>query len=190
MKIEKLGSGASKYKVILADPPWTFSSWSRKGEVKSAQNHYSCMSLEELIGLPVFWTGDRDCILFMWATSPMIDEQIKVMERWGFEYKTIGFTWIKLNPKALTPFIGLGYYTRSNAEYCLIGTRGKPGRPKNKGISSVIMSPIREHSRKPDIVRQYIMNMYDGPYLELFAREETDGWDYFGNETQKFNSLF
>lgn len=188
--IGQLNSEGLKYKCIYADPPWTFSSWSKKGEGKSAQNHYGCMTLQELTELPVNLVSDDDCILFMWVTSPMIDDQIKVMENWGFEYKTIGFTWIKLNPKALTPFIGLGYYTRSNAEYCLIGTRGKPGRPKNKGISSVIMSPIREHSRKPDVVRKHIMDMYDGPYLELFAREETDGWDYFGNETEKFNSLF
>lgn len=190
MKIQSLNSVHSRFKVVYADPPWTFSSWSKKGEVKSAQNHYSCMTMEDICNMPINDITDENSILFMWATSPLLEEQIKTMQRWGYTYKTIGFTWVKLNPKSMTPFIGLGYYSRSNAEYCLIGTKGKPGRPKNKSISQIIMSPIREHSRKPDIVRKHIMDMFDGPYLELFAREEVENWDCFGNETQKFSSLF
>ena len=183
-------SSNSKYKVLYADPPWTFNSWSKKGEVKSAQNHYSCMNLDDLSNLPIGELIDDNAILFMWVTSPLLPLQIQVMEKWGFSYKTCGFTWIKMNPKSETPFFGLGYYTRSNPEFCLIGTKGKPGRPKNKGISSVVMSPIREHSRKPDIIRKHIMDMYEGPYLELFAREEFEGWSSWGNETSKFNKLF
>jgi N6-adenosine-specific RNA methylase IME4 len=176
----------TKFRVLYIDPPWAFSSWSKKGEGKSAQNHYKCMTMDELKALPIGDLGDDNSIMFMWCTNPLFPEQIKVMEKWGYTYKTIGFTWVKLNKKTPTPFIGLGYYSRSNCEYLIIGTKGKVGRPKNKSISSVVMSPIREHSRKPDIIRKYIEAMYDGPYIELFARTKIDGWECWGNQTDLF----
>jgi N6-adenosine-specific RNA methylase IME4 len=191
MKMENLNNYNSKFRVIYADPPWKFETWSEKGvEKKSAQAHYSCMNMQDIGNLPIDSISDENSILFMWATSPMIDQQIAIISDWGFKFKTIGFTWVKINKIKQTPFIGMGKYTRSNCEYCLIGIKGTPGRPKNKSISQVVMSPIREHSRKPDIIRTYIEQMYDGPRIELFAREENDGWDCFGNETKKFRSLF
>lgn len=177
---------SKKYRVIYADPPWNFKTWSEKGEEKSAANHYSCMSMEDIGDLDVETISADNSILFMWATDPLLQDQIMVMNNWGFSYKTVGFNWIKMNKKAWTPFIGLGYYTRSNPEYCLIGTKGTPGRPKKKDISEVVFDRIREHSRKPDIIRQHIMDMYDGPYLELFARTQYPGWDVWGNEIEKF----
>jgi N6-adenosine-specific RNA methylase IME4 len=104
----------------------------------------------------------------------------------------MGFVWRKLNKKAMTPFIGLGRYTRSNEEYCIIGTKGQPGSPKRHDISQSISSPVREHSRKPDEIRDYIAAMYDGPRIELFSRMKYPGWDCFGNQTDRFetNSLF
>lgn len=179
-----------KYKVIYTDPPWEFKSWSEKGEGKSAQNHYSCMTMDEIKTLPVGNITQDNAIMFMWATDPLLPKQIEVMEHWGFRYRTVGFVWIKLNTKQQTPFIGLGYYTRSNPEYVLIGVKGSVGRPLNRIVSEVVLSPIREHSRKPDQIIESIETMYNGPYLEMFARTERSGWDCFGNQTNKFSTLF
>lgn len=104
------------------------------------------------------------------------------MQEWGFIYKTCGFTWIKKNRKSDSLFWGLGYWTRANAELCLIGTKGNPKRV-SKSVHQVIMSPIREHSRKPDEARKRIVElMGDIPRIELFARQEFEGWDCWGNE--------
>lgn len=193
MILNNLDDIEEKYKVIYLDPPWEFKSWSKKGEEKSAQNHYSCMSFDDLKQLPISKIGCKNSIMFMWATSPLIPKQIEIMEYWGYSFKTFGFTWVKTNKVSPSYFIGLGYYTRSNPEYCLIGVKGSIGRPKNKSISSIISSPIRQHSRKPDHIHGLIESMYDGPYIELFARTDRNGWDVWGNEVGKFecpNSVF
>lgn len=178
----------NKYKILYLDPPWEFKAYSQKGEGKSAQKHYSCMSIDNLMKMPIGDLGYKDSIMLMWATSPMLPQQIECMKAWGYIYKTVAFNWIKLNKKSGTPFIGMGYYSRANAEFCLLGRKGSPGRPKNKSISQIILDPIREHSRKPDIMYSYIEQMYDGPYLELFGRTGRPNWDTFGNQTELFDS--
>jgi site-specific DNA-methyltransferase (adenine-specific) len=123
-------------------------------------------------------------MLFMWATFPQLQEALDVMKAWGFKYKTLGFSWIKTNRKNGKPFFGIGYYTKSNCEVCLIGVKGKPIK-KSNSVSSVIISPIEGHSKKPDIVRQKIVEMCgDIPRLELFARQKSEGWDVWGNEVE------
>jgi N6-adenosine-specific RNA methylase IME4 len=145
------------------------------------------MTMDDIRNLPVRDITEDNAICFMWITDPLIPKQIQLMEDWGFKYKTMGFVWTKLNKKSRTPFIGLGYYTRSNEEYCIIGTKGKIGRPKDRSISQSVQEPIREHSRKPDIIRTYIERMYpDGNRLEMFARTQYPGWDVFGNQVDKF----
>lgn len=181
---------SNRYPVIYADPPWTWETFSAKGAKKSPTSKYDCMTLDDIAKLPVTNLAADNCIMFCWVTTPLLNRQIPCIEKWMFTYKTVGFTWIKLNKKNLKPFFGLGYYTRANAEYCLIARRGNPPRPKDRSISQVVMSPIREHSRKPDIIRTYIERMYDGPYLELFAREQVPGWDCIGNQADKYNTLF
>lgn len=177
-----------KYQIIYADPPWNFKTWSQKGEKKSAANHYSIMTMDDIKSLPIYDIAEKDCLLFMWATSPLLPKQIEVMESWGFKYKTIGFVWVKQNKKSPTPFVGLGYYSRANAEYCLIGVKGKPGRPSNKSISQIVSSPVREHSRKPDVVYNNIEKMYPGrSKIELFSRTTKSGWDVWGLETNTFS---
>jgi N6-adenosine-specific RNA methylase IME4 len=175
-----------KYKVIYSDPPWTFKTYSDKGKGKSPENHYDCMSWEDIEKLPVADLADDDCILFMWCTDPLLNKQIELPKLWGFEYKTVGFYWTKITKHGKN-FIGCGYYTRANPEMCLIFTKGKPGTPKVRNIRRWITSPVREHSRKPDIIRDHIAEMYDGPRLEMFARTSTPGWHVYGNETTKFN---
>lgn len=173
---------AAKYKVIYADPPWTFRVWSEKGKGKSAENHYPCMEKSDLQQLPIKFISDDDCVLFLWATFPCLQEAIELIEAWGFKYKTCAFTWVKQNRKSDGLFTGLGYWTRANAEICLLATKGNPKRI-SKSVKQVIISRVRDHSRKPDEVRERIVQLIgDVPRIELFARRTAEGWDAWGNE--------
>jgi N6-adenosine-specific RNA methylase IME4 len=176
-----------KYKIIYADPPWAFKVWSNKGKEKSPEQHYNVMSRNDILDMPVADLADNTgSVLFLWVTFPMLELGIKTMETWGFTYKTCAFTWVKLNKKQPTPFVGLGYYTRANAEICLLGTRGKVLPRQSKSVQQVILSPIREHSRKPEEARDRIVELFgDVPRIELFAREKTPGWDVWGDEVDK-----
>lgn len=127
--------------------------------------------------------SDKDCVLFLWVTAPCLQEGLKVIDMWGFKYKTIGFTWIKQNKTKNSLFWGMGYYTRANAELCLLATKGKPLKRVSRSVHQVILSKIREHSRKPDETRDRIVQLFgDLPRIELFARQYADGWDCWGNE--------
>ena len=121
---------------------------------------------------------------FMWATFPNIAEAIKVLEAWGFVYKTAAFVWVKTYAKSGRPFWGMGAYTRANAEVCLLATRGHPKR-QAANVHQFIISPIQEHSRKPEEAREKIVAlMGDLPRVELFARQTPPGWDVWGNEVE------
>ena len=171
-----------KYSVILADPPWAFRAWSNKGKGRSAEQHYPTMRLEDIKALPVADLAAEDCVLFLWATFPMLKEALAVVEAWGFVYKTVAFTWVKENRKSPGLFWGLGYWTRANAEVCLLATRGSPKR-QSAAVHQVILSPVEQHSKKPDAVRERIVTlMGDVPRVELFARQQSPGWDVWGNE--------
>ena len=170
-----------KYNIIYADPAWKYAdpSKNRGGAIR----HYKTMCFKDIANLNVESITSEDCILFLWVTFPKLQESFSVIKSWGFEYKTVGFVWIKKNKKQTnTNFWGMGRWTRSNAEICLIATKGKPKRI-NAGIHSVIEHPIMQHSKKPNIVRDKIVELVgDLPRIELFARETTDGWDSWGNE--------
>lgn len=172
-----------KYKIIYADPPWTYKTWSGKGkEKKSAENHFQCMKKEEIQQLPIKNITEENCILFLWVTFPCLEEGIELIKKWGFVYKTCGFVWVKKNKKTPSWFWGLGYWTRANAELCLLAVKGNIKRI-SKSVHQIIDSPIREHSRKPDEARERIVELCgDLPRIELFARQEFDGWDCWGNE--------
>ena len=171
-----------KYSSIYADPPWQYKVYSKKGLGRSAESHYLTMELEDIQALPVGELADTDCILFMWTTIPLLKDCFSVMKAWGFEYKTVGFVWIKQNKKSDSLFWGMGHWTRANAEFCMLATKGRPKR-KSAGVHQVIISHIEEHSKKPDIVRHKIIELVgDLPRVELFAREKADGWDAWGNE--------
>jgi len=181
---------AGPFNVIVADPPWRFESWSDKGKAKAADNHYETMGLDDIKRLPVADVAASDCLLLMWAVNPMLPQALDVMSAWGFRYKTLGFCWAKAsknsNPSWAPKWhMGLGYWTRANVEVCLLGTRGKPKRC-SQGVRQLIVSPVREHSRKPDEFYERTMRLADGPYLEMFARQERKGWSTWGNETQKY----
>ena len=149
-----------------------------------AENHYPTMKLSDICALPVGDLADEDCVLFLWATYPNLRETLAVIKAWDFQYKTVAFTWVKRNKKSPGFFLGLGFWTRSNAEICLLATKGKPKRV-SKSVRQVIDTPIERHSKKPDEARNRIVElMGDVPRIELFARERTDGWDVYGNEIE------
>jgi N6-adenosine-specific RNA methylase IME4 len=122
----------------------------------------------------------------LWAVDPLLDKAFELICAWGFEYKTVGFYWVKQNNKGSGFFTGLGYWTRANPEQCLLATRGKPRR-RGKDVRKLVVEPRREHSRKPDDVRERIERLVDGPYLELFARETKPNWHYWGDQVGLFN---
>ena len=175
-----------KYQIIYADPPWKYNSRANhKTKFRGgACGHYDLMSMEEIKELPIRELADENCVLFLWVTFPYLKEQIKLFEHWGFEYKTLGFSWLKQNPKNRKLFFGVGYYAKSNCEVCLMGIKGKM-KPVSNKVSSAILSPREEHSKKPDEVRDRIVQLFgDIPRIELFARQKTPGWDVWGNEVE------
>jgi N6-adenosine-specific RNA methylase IME4 len=196
---EERGDGV-KYGAILCDPPWAFKTYSEKGKGRSAERHYDVMDFDDMChrwGILSDYQAD-DCCLFLWTTDPMLPKALELMGRWGFTYKTVAFTWVKVSRRdkfrTMYPisrpndwFTGMGYWTRSNPEMCLLGTRGKPKRI-HKDVRQLIVASRREHSRKPDCIYERIERLVEGPYLEMFARQQRPGWDSWGNETTKFEA--
>ena len=170
-----------KYKIIYADPPWSYKDKALSGN-RGACCKYDVMDTTDISKLPIQSIADNDCVLFMWVTMPKLNECFELIKAWGFEYKTCAFTWAKRNKVADTWFMGMGRWTRANAEICLLATKGKPKR-LNAGVNSIIDTHIEGHSKKPAIVREKIVElMGDIPRIELFARQEVKGWDCWGNE--------
>ena len=173
---------SKKYSIIYADPPWQFSAWSNKAQ-KHVSKHYQTMTIQDIKDLPVNELASENAVLFMWATFPNLLLALDAIKAWGFTYKTCAFTWLKQNKKSSGLFWGMGYYTRSNAEVCLLATKGKPLPRMSHSVHSAIVSPIEEHSKKPDEARNRIVDLFgDLPRIELFARQNADGWDCWGNE--------
>lgn len=197
------GLRLNHYAAIYADPPWLFRSlWGGRPEKRgdnypsrAVEQHYGTMTIEEIRALPVSALAADNCVLFMWTCWPVLHQSMTVIESWGFTYKTCAFAWMKAHASQvelfqdeIKPFCGLGYWTRSNSEVCLLATRGKPKR-KNMDVLQGIIEPRREHSRKPDCVYERIERLVDGPYLELFARNERPGWKSWGNQVGKFREV-
>ena len=181
-----MACNGQKFSVIYADPPWRFATYSAKGLGRSADAHYSCMPLADIKALDVGQIAGKDCALFLWVTAPMLQEGIEVLKVWGFKYKSIAFVWAKTTIDGTRFPIGTGYWTRANPELCLLGIRGKPKRV-SCNVRQLVVSLRREHSRKPDRVRDDIVKlMGDVPRIELFARSRAPGWDAWGNQTEKF----
>jgi len=175
-----------QYQIIYADPPWKYNSRANhKTRFRGgACGHYDLMTMDEIKKLPLPELADKNCALFMWCTFPYLEQQIRLFDYWGFRYRTVGFTWVKTNSKNGKPFFGVGYYAKSNAEICLLGMKGQL-KPISNKVSSIIIAPRREHSRKPDEARKRIVELFgDIPRIELFAREKTPGWDVWGNEIE------
>lgn len=193
-------SPTKKYQIIYADPPWSYYVWSedKKQAQGCAKRHYQTMTIEDICALPIKEIADKDCKLFLWATPPCLPEALKVIISWGFVYKTIAFAWVKTNKRqvmeqsAFLPidtidrFYGIGYWTASNIELCLGALKdGGQLNRQSSAISQIVLAPRREHSRKPDEVRERIVELCgDLPRIELFARQKVEGWDCWGNEVE------
>lgn len=172
-----------KYQIIYADPPWQYEDKALAG-LRGAICKYSVMRIGDISNLRVSEIADSSCSLFLWVTMPKLNEVLSVIEKWGFHYKTVAFTWIKTNKNTMGYFMGMGRWTRANAELCLLATRGTPSRV-DAGISQLVVSDVMEHSHKPAIVRERIVQlMGDLPRIELFARRKVEGWDCWGNEVE------
>ena len=176
-----------KYNIILADPAWEYSnSGSTKNSRGNAKQFYKTMPINEIKNLQVEKIADDNCWLFLWTTYPQIQNGLDVLRAWGFEYKTVAFTWIKKTVN-MKDFVGMGFYTRANPEIVLLGLKGKV-HPINKTVRNIIYSQIQEHSKKPNIVRDKIVKLCgDLPRIELFARQKIPKWDAWGDSENLTN---
>lgn len=175
-----------KYRVILADPAYVFKNWSDKGAEKSPQAHYTCMTVKEIKALPVAKLAHDDCLLVMWTTAPMLPQSLEIMREWGFTYSTAG-AWAKQSSTGKKWAFGNGHVLRSAAEFFLIGKKNAVGI-ESASVRNLIVSPIREYSRKPDQQYDICEQLTRGPYCELFSRTDREGWDSWGNEKGRFNA--
>lgn len=174
---------AGGFKCIVADPPWTFKTFSANGLKKSAQEHYVCMSTTDIkYEVPVASLAAENCFLFLWTSAPMLDAAFHVMNAWGFDYKS-RMAWRKMTVNGKVR-VGPGYIVRTMHEDVLIGTRGKP--KLFKAFPSIFDGLAREHSRKPEEFYNRVDEFCDGPYLSLFARESRKNWTTWGLEKDKF----
>lgn len=184
-------SEIKRYDLIYADPPWYYRVWSDKGKGRSAENHYKTQHLDYLKNMDIGAISNKDCVLLMWATFPCLEQAFQLARSWGFAYKTVAFIWIKKNRHTPGLFMGLGYYTRANAEIVLLFTKGKPLKRVSKNVQQVLISARGRHSEKPPEIRSRIEMLFgEVSRVELFARsrpgffpdEEYKGWDVYGDQ--------
>ena len=163
-----------KYNIIYADPPWQYNARNNPHTKfsRGVHGHYPTMTTESICELPVSSIADDNCALVLWITWPRLLDGIQVLQAWGFKYVTLAFNWFKTNQDG-SPFFGVGYYSKSNSEVALLGIKGRM-KPVSNYVSQVVISAREKHSKKPDSVRDKI--------VELFARSAAEGWDCWGNE--------
>lgn len=182
--IDGMVRARKKFAVIYADPPWEFKVYSGKGKERSAERHYDTMSLDAIAALPIAKLAGDDCALLLWSVWPELPGALHIIEKWGFQYKTAAFVWVKQNRGGAGLFTGMGYWTRANSEPCLLATKGSPTRLA-MDVHQVILAPVAEHSRKPEEAHKRIERLLPGPRLEIFARQPRDGWTTWGNEVTR-----
>ena len=172
------------YEVVVADPPWRFRTWGEHNQAKSASRHYALLLTEEIMSYPVQNLAQRDCLLLLWITAPMLPQGLETMARWGFVYKS-NMVWRKTT-KAGRVRMGTGYWARSMHEQVLIGSIGKPS--KFSAFPSLFDGLAREHSRKPEEFYALVEKHTRGlRRADLFARTSRPGWEAWGLETGKFD---
>lgn len=178
-----------KYHIIYADPPWTYDNM-LDNNPNLGGIQYPTMSIQELCDMPIKDITEKDCALFIWVTMPKLEQCFSVINAWGFKYITCAFVWVKTTKTNRDIYSGLGHWVNGNAEICLFCKKGTPKRV-NKNVKQIILAPLTIHSQKPYETRDRIVQlMGDVSRIELFARNETDGWDCFGNEIDVQNNLF
>ena len=168
------------YDVIYADPPWQYSKGTTTPS-RTIENHYPTMPLADICGMDI--PSNDNCVLFLWATVPLLPDAMQVLDEWGFTYKS-SMSWDKCR-------LGLGHWFRVSHELLLVGVKGKVSPPTaGNRANSVLRVKRTKHSRKPDEARQVIERMFpDASRLEMFAREQWPGWDTHGNQTRAVSGL-
>lgn len=163
------------YDVIAIDPPWNYGTqYSADG--RRVANPYPEMTQDELKALEI--PADENCVMFLWTTHKFIWDAKELLDTWGFNYRAM-LVWDKQK-------IGMGDLVRMQCEFCLIGIKGKPVFRDNHSIRDIISEPRREHSRKPDGFYELVDSLCVGRKLDFFSREHREGWDSYGNDTDKF----
>lgn len=175
------------YDLIMSDPPWAFQTYSDKGQGKGPANQYDVMGLDAIKALPVQNLARGDCLLWLWATHPMLPQAIDVVRCWGFRYVTSG-VWVKRSHSGKLAF-GTGYRLRSASEPFIIAVLGNPETAKN--VRTVVEGPVREHSRKPDEAYAAAEHLCPKAIrrLDMFSRQSRPGWEAWGAETGKFDEV-
>jgi N6-adenosine-specific RNA methylase IME4 len=173
-----------RYRTLLIDPPWRFKTYSAKGQGKSASAHYDTMSIEAIKALSIGHLAAPNATAIVWGTAPNLMDAIEALATWGFTYKTMG-AWAKQSSTGRKWAFGGGYILRSAMEPFLVGTIGHPPT-KSKETRNLIVSPVREHSRKPDDQYSLAEAIGHPPYIEVFSRNDRPGWDCWGDEAGKF----
>ena len=172
---------SKRYNIIYLDPPWHYNDNAAAGE-RGASFKYEIMTDGNVKNIDLPSIMADDCAVFMWITMPKLDVAFDVFKAWGLKYKTAAFTWVKKNKNKDTWFTGMGHYTRANTELCLLATKGHI-KVKSHSVRQIVDTPIEAHSKKPDVVRDRIVELLgDLPRIELFARDNTPGWDVCGLE--------
>jgi len=178
----------TKFPTILADPPWQFQNRTGKMAPEHKRlNRYPTMQLEDICNLPVQGITQDTAHLYLWIPNALLYEGLKVMESWGFQYKT-NIIWYKIRKDGGPDRRGVGFYFRNVTEIILFGVKGKNFRtlPPARSQENIILSRKREHSRKPDEQYQFIESCSPGPYVELFARGSREGWHTWGNQADEY----
>jgi N6-adenosine-specific RNA methylase IME4 len=186
-----------RFPLIYGDPAWTYETWSDEGKDRSPEQHYECMTLDQIKAMPVADLAEDDSACVLWCCDPLLDKGFEVLKAWDFTFKTVCFYYVKVT-RHFNPVTGMGYWTRANPEIALLGTRGNPKR-LSKGVQrlifecdyseKVILAPRTLHSEKPHEAYRRIERLFDGPYLELFARHARPGWHQWGNEVGKTGGI-
>lgn len=188
------------YAVGLIDPPWRYLAWSNKGLGKSADRHYETMTIDQLKALPVRSVFAKNAVIFVWVIDSHLELALDVINAWGFRYKTVGLYWVKTTKDGEGYPMGTGFWTRANPEHtyecwagddqeverCLLATTPKVPTRQDKGVPRLMISPRREHSRKPDETHERVERLVNGPYLEMFSRTDREGWDVWGHEAGNY----
>lgn len=188
------------YGTLYLDPPWRFKTFTEDPGDRAPP--YPTMSMEEIAALPISELAARHCWMFCWTSGPYLPFTLEIIRQWGFRYSTRAFTWVKLKRTGDGFHRGLGMTTRKNTEEVILAKLGSPPvihRPDELLVTDadgdqvpdteVCLTPVREHSRKPDEIRQRVASLGKGPRLELFARQRAPGWDAWGNDTGKWAPL-
>jgi N6-adenosine-specific RNA methylase IME4 len=182
--LTKLGT----FGTIVIDPPWAFTFSTRKSEAGnngwrgSTDRHYRNMSIAELRLLPIPDIAADDSVLWLWSVNALMDDAIDLMKHWGFDYKNT-LTWAKTASHG-GPSVGMGFWMRGATEHLLLGVKGKP-KPLRRNQPTWFAAPPGKHSAKPDAAYEVIETLTPGPYLDVFARRERDGWTCWGDEVTR-----